>query len=97
MPALVFMHLLELHYDKPIDKNQWWPLRFVKPGNNLSYRDGVHIVKNGPNTDDRGDKISYKHFMNGALFGNINNLFSGEDTISFFEYQYNHQPYKKLF
>lgn len=83
VPQLVFTWLLECYYDEPINKERWWSLRFKKPGTNLPYLDGVDIITNGPNTDDRGDRISYKHFMNGPLFCN-NYCQIGSSTIQFF-------------
>jgi hypothetical protein len=83
VPQLVFTWLLECYYDQPINKEQWWALRFKMPGTNLPYLDGVNIIQNGPDTDDRGDAISYKHFMNGPLFGN-NYCQIGSSTIQYF-------------
>ena len=83
VPQLVFTWLLECYYDQAIDKDQWWALRFKKPGTNLPYLDGVKVMLEGPETDDRGDVISYKHFMNGPLFGN-NYQQIGSSTIDWF-------------
>lgn len=83
VPQLVFTWLLECYYDQPINKEQWWALRFKTPGTNLPYLDGVKVILEGPDEDDRGDLISYKHFMNGPLFAN-NCYQIGSSTIEFF-------------
>lgn len=95
VPQFVFAHLLELYYNKPIDKEAYWALRFGKPGTNLPFLDGEDIVQVGPKSSDRCDVIPYKHFMNCSLFNNsIDEI--GSSSLAFFRNNDNDIGIKKV-
>lgn len=88
VPQFIFAHLLELYYDKPLNKEAFWALRFNKPGTNLSFLKGSDIIQQSSNAADFQDVISYKHFMNCSLFGNTTQ-FVGSDFLTYFKFNFN--------
>lgn len=83
LPEFVYAYLLEWYYRKPINKETFWALRFEKPGQRLPFLEGKKIVQDGPEASDGEDEISYKHFMNCPLFGNMMS-WRGSDTLGWF-------------
>lgn len=88
LPQRIFVCLLERYFGKKIDKETFWALCFSKPGTNLSFAQALKIVQDGPKTNDRGDTIRNKHFMNCSLFANTT-WDMGSDTLGFFLRNFN--------
>jgi len=79
---MIYTRLLELYYERPIDKESFFAQRCKIPGSHFRYKKLQDFVKNGETIPsfDKGPNYPYCQFTNDSIFGNLH---SGLDC-SFF-------------
>lgn len=103
MRNMVTTRLLELYYNKSIDKEAFFAQRWGIPGTNLPYDQLKNLIINGDQygTESNREGPHYKHmqFANGSLFGNTgwNNDCSFDMWVHNRNYQYYDFNFEELF